>query len=126
MNLNAYRTKVVLRDRLAEIRLSPTEARIVDVLTRLHEGYGVQVAKELSGDSELATVYVLLERMERKGVLTSRVEEARTPRGRRVIRRLYRLSPTSIVSTGGNANEASIQTQQSNPRGRSRVGGASA
>ena len=122
MNLNAFRTKVVLRDRPAEIRLSPTEARILEVLTRLHEGYGVQIADELSGDSELATVYVLLERMERKGVLQSRVAEAMTPNGRRVIRRLYTLAPFTTIKRG----EKHAGRKQNAPGDRSGVGAATA
>lgn len=99
--MKAFRAKAILRDRPAEVRLSPSEAKIFEVLARVGEAYGVQIANELVLDVQLATAYVLLERMERKGLLTSRIEEGTTTQGRRVVRRQYRVAPTVRLEIGG-------------------------
>ena len=106
--MKVFRAKAILRDRSAEVRLSPSEAKILKVLTRVGEAYGVQIANELVHDVQLATVYVLLERMATKGLLTSRIEEGTTA-GRRVVRRLYQVASTVRLELGG-MNETNSKT----------------
>ena len=72
------------------IHLSPTEATLATTLLRLGEAYGAELSTQ-SG-VELATTYVLLERMAKRKILLSRVAE-RVTGGRRRICRLYKIAP---------------------------------
>jgi len=71
--------------------LSPTEAKILQLLIRHGEMYGLEMVEESDGDIKRGTVYVTLQRMTKKGFVESRQEE--TPSATPGLpRRLYRIT----------------------------------
>ena len=69
-------------------RLSPKEALILDLM-RGGERYGLELVTASDGALKRGTVYVTLGRMEDKGLVISRTEDA-TPLSGGLPRRLYR------------------------------------
>ena len=78
----------VARREPATPRLSPKEALILDML-RGTERYGLELVTASDGALKRGTVYVTLGRMEDKGLIVSRVEDA-TPALGGLPRRLYK------------------------------------
>jgi DNA-binding PadR family transcriptional regulator len=77
------------RNRESPVRLSGKEFKILDLLIRNGEMYGLQMVQRSDGDLVRGTVYVVLDRMEDKGLVESRVDEnAQGVSG--LPRRLYR------------------------------------
>lgn len=71
------------------VRLSGKEHQILELLIRNGEMYGLQMVHESGGSLARGTVYVMLDRMEDKGLVESRVDEsAKGVSG--LPRRLYR------------------------------------
>jgi DNA-binding PadR family transcriptional regulator len=68
--------------------LPPKEALILDLLAGRRERYGLELVAASKGRLKRGTVYVTLGRMEDKGFLTSRFEEAPADAGG-LPRRLY-------------------------------------
>ena len=73
-------------------RLSPKESLIVELLLRDTELYGLQLVAASRGRLKRGTVYVTLGRMEDKGYITSRLEDAPADMGG-LPRRLYEATP---------------------------------
>ena len=73
-------------------RLSAKESLILDLLARDGESYGLQLVAASKGRLKRGTVYVTLGRMEEKGYVTSRAEEAPDGAGG-LPRRLYEVTP---------------------------------
>src|SRR4051812_38122620 len=71
------------------IRLSGKEYQILDMLIRNGEMYGLQMVHEANGELARGTVYVMLDRMEDKGLVESRTDD-RAPTQSGLPRRLYR------------------------------------
>lgn len=76
-------------------RLSPKEALILELLAHDGEQYGLQLVSASRGRLKRGTVYVTLGRMEDKGYVTSRAEEAPDGAGG-LPRRLYDASPYGL------------------------------
>ena len=70
------------------LTLSPKEFLILELLGRDRELYGLQLVATAKGRLKRGTVYVTLGRMEEKGYIVSRVEEAPSEVGG-LSRRLY-------------------------------------
>jgi DNA-binding PadR family transcriptional regulator len=64
---------------------------VLRLLNNLGESYGLALVKSSEGGLKRGTVYVLLGRMEDKGLVASRQEEA-TPQYAGIPRRLYKLT----------------------------------
>ena len=77
--------------------LSPLEALILQMLVRHGTMYGLQMVDESEGQLKRGTVYVTLQRMEKKGFVTSEQEPA-LPGAVGLPRRLY-----SIAAPGESA-----------------------
>ena len=77
--------------RAAAPRLSAKEALILELLAHDGEQYGLQLVAASRGRLKRGTVYVTLGRMEDKGYVTSRVEDAPDGAGG-LPRRLYEAS----------------------------------
>lgn len=92
-----FKREKVLLDQPTEIVLSPCESKIFRVIKKLPECNGTSIAARLKGVMKLDTIYVLLARMEKKGVLSSRVAEGST-NVRRVIIRLYKISDKVLTT----------------------------
>ena len=76
-------------------RLSAKESLILDLLARDGELYGLQLVAASKGRLKRGTVYVTLGRMEDKGYVKSRAEDA--PEGAGGLpRRLYDLTPYGL------------------------------
>jgi len=76
-------------------RLSAKESLILDLLAREGELYGLQLVAASKGRLKRGTVYVTLGRMEDKGYVTSRAEDA--PEGAGGLpRRLYEATPYGL------------------------------
>jgi PadR family transcriptional regulator PadR len=73
-------------------RLSDKESLILDMLARGREMYGLQLVTASRGRLKRGTVYVTLGRMEAKGFVVSRTEEAPDGAGG-LPRRLYEATP---------------------------------
>jgi len=73
--------------------LSEKEALILDLLVRHHELYGLQLVKASRRRLKRGTVYVTVGRMEGKGYIQSRLEDAPSGSGG-LPRRLY--EPTAL------------------------------
>jgi DNA-binding PadR family transcriptional regulator len=58
------------------VRLSNKEYQILELLIRNGEMYGLKMVHESGGTLARGTVYVMLDRMEDKGLIESRVDEA--------------------------------------------------
>ena len=76
-------------------RLSAKETLILDLLAHEGERYGLQLVAASKGRLKRGTVYVTLGRMEDKGLVTSRAEDA--PEGAGGLpRRLYEATPHGL------------------------------
>ena len=76
-------------------RLSAKESLILELLARGEELYGLQLVTASKGRLKRGTVYVTLGRMEGKGYVTSRAEDA--PEGAGGLpRRLYEATPQGL------------------------------
>ena len=73
--------------------LSPKETVILELLVRGSERYGLQLVAASKGRLKRGTVYVTLGRMEEKGYITSRLEDA-PPHAGGLPRRVY--EPTAL------------------------------
>jgi PadR family transcriptional regulator PadR len=73
-------------------RLSAKEFLILELLVRDAELYGLQLVAESKRRLKRGTVYVTLQRMEEKGFVASRTEDA-PPNAGGLPRRLYRPTP---------------------------------
>jgi PadR family transcriptional regulator len=73
-------------------RLSAKESLILDLLARGDELYGLQLVAASKGRLKRGTVYVTLGRMEDKGYVTSRAEDAPDGAGG-LPRRVYEITP---------------------------------
>jgi PadR family transcriptional regulator len=76
-------------------RLSAKESLILDLLARGDELYGLQLVAASKGRLKRGTVYVTLGRMEGKGYVTSRAENAPDGAGG-LPRRLYEVTPLGV------------------------------
>ena len=80
-----------------ELWLSPTETKIVQIILKREVVHAVEIKKRLGKTVKLGTIYVSLNRLERKGILISSVSERqiKASRGgkRRTIVRNYQLAP---------------------------------
>jgi PadR family transcriptional regulator len=72
--------------------LSAKEHVILELLGKSREMYGLELVTESGGALKRGTVYVTLGRMEEKGYVTSRAEEASPAQGG-LPRRLYQSTP---------------------------------
>ena len=68
--------------------LPPKEALILELLVRKQELYGLELVAASKGRLKRGTVYVTLGRMEEKGYVTSRLEDA-PPAAGGLPRRIY-------------------------------------
>jgi DNA-binding PadR family transcriptional regulator len=76
-------------------RLSAKESLVLNLLLERSELYGLQLVAASKGRLKRGTVYVTLGRMEDKGYVTSRVEDA--PEGAGGLpRRLYEATPFGL------------------------------
>jgi PadR family transcriptional regulator PadR len=76
-------------------RLSAKESLILEFLSRGDEMYGLQLVAASKGRLKRGTIYVTLGRMEKKGYVTSRAEDA--PEGAGGLpRRLYEAKPYGL------------------------------
>ena len=71
--------------------LPPKEALILDLLIRNKELYGLELVAASKGRLKRGTVYVTLGRMEEKGYVTSRLEDA-PPTAGGLPRRVYQVT----------------------------------
>jgi DNA-binding PadR family transcriptional regulator len=76
-------------------RLSAKEALILNLLAHKREMYGLQMVAASKGRLKRGTVYVTLGRMEDKGYVTSRTEDAPDGAGG-LPRRLYEATPLGL------------------------------
>ena len=76
-------------------RLSGKETLILELLGRGDEQYGLQLVAASKGRLKRGTVYVTLGRMETKGYVTSRAEDAPDGAGG-LPRRLYEATPHGV------------------------------
>jgi len=76
-------------------RLSAKESLILDLLSRGDESYGLQLVAASKGHLKRGTVYVTLGRMEEKGYVKSRAEDAPDGAGG-LPRRLYEATPHGL------------------------------
>jgi PadR family transcriptional regulator PadR len=76
-------------------RLSGKETLILELLARGEELYGLQLVAASQGLLKRGTVYVTLGRMEAKGYVTSRAEDAPDGAGG-LPRRLYEATPQGV------------------------------
>jgi DNA-binding PadR family transcriptional regulator len=74
------------------LTLSPKESLILELLIDRQELYGLQLVASSKRALKRGTVYVTLGRMEEKGYITSRLEDAPPDMGG-MPRRLYRATP---------------------------------
>ena len=73
-------------------RLPPKEALILELLVNESELYGLQLVAASKGRLKRGTVYVTLGRMEDKGFISSRLEDAPADEGG-LPRRIYKPTP---------------------------------
>jgi hypothetical protein len=99
------------------IRVSDAEAKILRVLVGSANGenYGYEIAKQLEGEVSGAGIYVLLSRMENKGLLVSRAEIVAVGR-RQIPRRWYRVA-SGLTLKGTSRDINGTVKQQSQPLG---------
>jgi PadR family transcriptional regulator PadR len=76
-------------------RLSAKESLILDLLAHRGELYGLQLVAASKGKLKRGTVYVTLGRMEDKGFVTARAEEAPDGAGG-LPRRVYEATPFGL------------------------------
>jgi DNA-binding PadR family transcriptional regulator len=85
----------VTANRTTVPRLSTKEALILEMLARNGESYGLQLVAASKGRLKRGTVYVTLGRMEDKGYVASRTEDAPDGAGG-LPRRLYEATPYGL------------------------------
>ena len=73
-------------------RLPPKEALILELLVNESELYGLELVGASKGQLKRGTVYVTLGRMEEKGFVSSRLEDAPADEGG-MPRRMYKPTP---------------------------------
>jgi len=99
MGLTAVLQSVRLRDVIGRRsplpRLSAKETLILELLARGEELYGLQFVAASKGRLKRGTVYVTLGRMEAKGYVTARAEDAPAGAGG-MPRRLYEATPHGV------------------------------
>jgi PadR family transcriptional regulator len=83
---------VAMRERSGSPSLSGKESLILELLVRETELYGLQLVAESKRRLKRGTVYVTLQRMEEKGYVASRTEDAPKNAGG-LPRRVYRATP---------------------------------
>lgn len=71
------------------VRLSATESLVLGMLIGRGELYGLQIVEESQGQIKRGSVYVTLDRMEDKGLVSSRQED-KAPGVSGIPRRLYK------------------------------------
>lgn len=72
------------------VRLTPKEHEILKLLIgHSAEMYGLEMVARSAGRLSRGSIYVLLDRLEERGLVSSRLEE-RSPRTSGIARRLYR------------------------------------
>src|SRR5262245_7159592 len=71
------------------LTLSPKESVILQLLVRDDDAYGLELVSASRGRLKRGTVYVTLGRMEEKGYITSRLEDA-PPEAGGLPRRIYK------------------------------------
>jgi PadR family transcriptional regulator PadR len=76
-------------------RLSTKEIVVLDLLAHRGESHGLQLVAESKGRLKRGTVYVTLGRMETKGYVTSRAEDAPDGAGG-LPRRIYETTPYGL------------------------------
>lgn len=74
------------------LTLSAKESLVLELLLRQPELYGLQLVAASRRRLKRGTVYVTLQRMEEKGYITSRLEDA-PPRAGGLPRRVYEATP---------------------------------
>ncbi len=74
------------------LTLSAKESLILQILVRVDEAYGLELVAGSKGRLKRGTVYVTLGRMEEKGYITSRLEDA-PPAAGGLPRRVYTPTP---------------------------------
>jgi DNA-binding PadR family transcriptional regulator len=74
------------------LTLSAKESVILQLLVRDDEAYGLELVSASRGRLKRGTVYVTLGRMEEKGYITSRLEDA-PPDAGGLPRRIYKATP---------------------------------
>ena len=87
---------------MAPVDLGDTEHLVLLAILRLgREAYGIPILEEVASRSgrsvSKATVYVALKRLERKGLVTSRLGESTAERGGRA-KRYFRLRASGLQS----------------------------
>jgi len=75
---------------------SATEAEILRLLIPKGESYGLDLVKTSEGKLKRGTVYVLLDRMEEKGLISSREEETAADGYVGIRRRLYKVTGSGM------------------------------
>jgi DNA-binding PadR family transcriptional regulator len=76
-------------------RLSAKETIVLNLLTHGEELYGLQLVSQSKGRLKRGTIYVTLGRLEDKGYVTSRTEDAPDGAGG-LPRRMYRATPYGL------------------------------
>lgn len=78
------------------MRISKTEAVVLQQLVAAagSELYGLEMVKSSDGALKMGTVYVILGRLQDKGLVESRREELQADSERAVPRRLYKITGT--------------------------------
>ncbi|MEP1694945.1 MAG: PadR family transcriptional regulator [Paracoccaceae bacterium] len=74
--------------------VSPTEYAVLDILRVGREFYGLEMVRRANGALKRGTIYVLLGRMEKKGLVASRQEDA--PQTPGMPRRLYKITGVGV------------------------------
>jgi DNA-binding PadR family transcriptional regulator len=74
------------------LTVSPKELLTLELLVKQKESYGLQLVAASKGRLKRGTVYVTLGRMEEKGYITSRFEDA-PPGAGGLPRRIYEATP---------------------------------
>lgn len=81
------------KDASKTVRLNATETLVLGMLSRHGELYGLELVRQSEGRIKRGTVYVTLDRMQEKGLISSRQED-RAADVSGIPRRLYR--PTGL------------------------------
>ena len=85
----AKRSEEATRRRQTPVRLTPKEREILKLLIgQGAEMYGLEMVARPGGRLSRGSVYVLLDRLEERGLVSSRLEDRRSGSG--IARRLYR------------------------------------
>jgi DNA-binding PadR family transcriptional regulator len=97
-----------MRNTKEPTRLSATETLVLWMLITHGEMYGLQIVQQSQGEIARGSVYVLLDRMEDKGLVESQ-QEAKEPGVSGIPRRLYKPTGAGVqVLEAWQARRASI------------------